>query len=606
MTPIIILVVVLAIYGVAYIFYGKRLLEQRIVKADASRPTPAIEKFDGVDYVPANKYVLYGHHFASIAGAGPITGPALALSWGWFLPLVWVLFGNIFIGAVHDYLSLMASVRHGGISIGTISESVMGRRARYIFLAYIWFALVLVLAAFLSVASSTFVGVPSAAVVALLYMPLALLFGLLVYRVGLPVKAATPLCLVILLGIIVFSLNSGIVLPYEQWVLVLSLYSIIAAALPVWYLLQPRDYLNAYLLWAFVTLAVIAPLFVATLPLTGPWITSFAAKGSVIGAVSGTAPANWDIAWFWPTVPLTIACGALSGFHSLVSSGTSSKQLANELDGLLVGYGGMLTEGAVSSLAVILPAAFVWDFSQFAANVGISADLLLKAGLNITATPSIIKISGTARFYTGYGLMQAVAWSKIFGVGSFVDLYKGFYTFAAWCLTAFVLTTLDTANRLARFAWSEMFDWVSPGLRKILANRWFASVVSVLIGAVMAYPRIPDPLDPKKTIYAYQIVWPAFSGTNQLLAALALMTAALWVYAVVKVRGAVSYLIMVPALFLWVTVTGALIVWLVYIVPYLPTIYIVTAGVVVLISVVLDFLLLWLFVRGLMSARYSS
>lgn len=345
MTPIVILLIVLLIYGVAYVFYGRKLLEQRIVKADPTRPTPAVEKFDGVDYVPANKYVLYGHHFASIAGAGPITGPAIALAWGWFLPLVWVLFGNIFIGAVHDYLSLMASVRHGGVSIGTITESVMGRRARYIFLAYIWFTLILVLAAFLSVASSTFIASPSAAVIALLYMPLALLFGLLVYRVGLSVKVATSIALVLLVGMIVFSLNSGITMSYENWVLVLTLYSIVAASLPVWYLLQPRDYLNAYLLWAFVALAVIAPLFVATAPLTGPLITSFVAKGAVIGAVSGTAPADWDIAWFWPTVPLTIACGALSGFHSVTASGTTSKQLSSELDGLLVGYGGMLTEG---------------------------------------------------------------------------------------------------------------------------------------------------------------------------------------------------------------------------------------------------------------------
>lgn len=602
MTSIVILLIVLLIYGLAYVFYGKRLLEQKIVKADPARPTPAVEKFDGIDYVPANKYVLFGHHFASIAGAGPITGPAIALAWGWFLPLLWVLFGNVFIGAVHDYLSLMASVRHGGVSIGTIAESVMGRRARYVFLAYIWFTLILVLAAFLSVASSTFIDAPSAATVALLYMPLALLFGLLVYRVGLPVKVATPIALVLLIGMLVFSLNSGITISYESWVIILSLYSIAAASLPVWYLLQPRDYLNAYLLWAFVVIAVIAPLFVAAAPLTGPSIITFTAKGTLIGAVSGTAPAGWDIAWFWPTVPLTIACGALSGFHSLVSSGTSSKQLASELDGLLVGYGGMLTEGAVSSLAVILPAAVVWDFAQFASNVGVPTDIFMKV-INTTKTPNILSLSGIARFYTSYGLMQAAAWSRIFGVGAFPDLYRGFYTFAAWCLSAFVLTTLDTANRLARFTWSEMFDWVSPGLRKVLRNRWFASTVSILLGALMAYPKIPDPVNPKRIIYAYQIVWPAFAGTNQLLAALALLTSALWVYAIVKVRGAVNYLIMIPALFLWVTVTGALLIWLIYVVPYLPALYIATAGVVVSISLVLDILLLWLFIKGLRLAR---
>ncbi|MGC8982901.1 MAG: carbon starvation CstA family protein [Desulfurococcaceae archaeon] len=598
-----VVLVVLSIYVAAYLLYGRSLLERRVVKADPSRLTPAVEKFDGVDYVPANKYVLYGHHFASIAGAGPIVGPATALAWGWLLPLVWVLFGNVFIGAVHDYLALMASVRYGGVSIGTVAESVMGRKARYVFLAYVWFALLLVLAAFLSVAASTFVAVPSAAVVSLFYMPLALFFGILVYKVGLPVKVATPIALAIMVGFLVYSLNAALVLSYEWWILVLSLYSILAAALPVWYLLQPRDYLNAWLLWSFVVLAVIAPLMVPLLPATGPAVTSFAGPGAIIGAVAGTPPAGWSIAWFWPTVPLVIACGALSGFHSLVASGTSSKQLANELDALLVGYGGMLTEGAVSSLAVILPAMVAWDFSAFAANLGIPADLLLKAGINVTATPTILKLGPAPRFYTAYGLMQAAAWSRVVGVEAFPALYKGFYTFAAWCLTAFVLTTLDTSNRLGRFVWSEFFDWLKPGIRRVVANRWVASAIPVLIGALMALPKMPDPADPRRTIYAYSLVWPAFSGTNQLLAALALLTSALWVYAVLKVRGAPSYLIMVPALFLWLTVTAALVIWLVLVVPYLPALYIATAGVVVAVSVVLDIVLILLFVRGLKLAK---
>jgi len=248
-TPVIlILVVVLVVYGLAYVFYGKRILEKKVVRASPDRVTPAYEKFDGIDYVPANKYVLYGHHFASIAGAGPITGPALAMVWGWGLPLIWVLFGNVFIGAVHDYLSIMASVRHGGVSIMSISENVMGRKAKYIFLAYVWFALVLVLAAFFSVASSTFVGTPTAATISVLFMPIALLFGLLVYRTGVSVKTGTAIALVLLILAFFYSLNVPLYLTYEAWVVVLSLYSMLAAALPVWYLLQPRDYINAYLL----------------------------------------------------------------------------------------------------------------------------------------------------------------------------------------------------------------------------------------------------------------------------------------------------------------------------------------------------------------------
>jgi carbon starvation protein len=608
--PIIILLIVLAIYAIAYILYGRKILEQRVVKADASRPTPAITKFDGVDYVPANKYVLYGHHFASIAGAGPITGPALALNWGWGLPLVWVLFGNIFIGAVHDYLAIMSSVRHGGLSVMTISESTMGRKARYIFLAYAWIALVLVLAAFLSVCSSTFISTPSAATVAVFYMPLALLFGLMVYRVGLSVKKATIIALILEVILIYSAYYLPLILPgqgpvpYQTWILILSVYSFLAASLPVWYLLQPRDYLNAYLLWAFVALAVIAPLVIPIIGLTGPWITSFVAKGVTIGAVSGTSAANADIAWFWPTVPLTIACGALSGFHSLVGSGTTSKQLANELDALLVGYGGMLTEGAVSSLAVILPAAIVWDFSAFAANAGLTTDVLLKAGINVTKTPVITSLGAVPRFTTSYGLVQALVWSRLTG-GDFVAIYKGFSTFAAWALTAFVLTTLDTANRLARFAWVELFDWVrgrSPGVYRVITNRWVASLIPIAIGAITAAPQIPNPLKPTETIPAYQVIWPAFSGTNQLLAAIALLTEALWVYAVLKVRGGVSYLIMVPAAFLWLTVTAALFIWMIYIVPSLPLLYIVTTGVLVAISLILDIALIALFAVSLRRA----
>ncbi|MCX8184750.1 MAG: carbon starvation protein A [Sulfolobales archaeon] len=599
MYPILILLVVLLLYGAAYIFYGKKLLERRVVKADPKRLTPAYEKFDGIDYVPANKYVLYGHHFASIAGAGPIVGPAVALAWGWFLPLIWVLFGNIFIGAVHDYTSIMASVRHGGVSIMTISENVMGRKARYIFLAYVWFALILVLAAFFSVASATFADVPTAATVSIIYMPLALLFGILVYKLGFDVRQATVIVLILVVAGIAYSFYTPVYLTYEGWVVVLALYSILAAALPVWYLLQPRDYLNAYLLWSFVILAVIAPLLLPVVRFTGPAIITFVAKGSVIGAPAGTPAAGLDIAWFWPVVPLTIACGALSGFHSVVGSGTTSKQLSSELDALLVGYGGMLTEGAVSSLAVILPAALVWNFAAVAQDVGLTTDLLLKAGLNITATPNILRFAGAARFYTAYGFAQGIAWSRLVGVELFPQLFIGFRTFAAWALTAFILTTLDTANRLARFAWSEMFDWLKPRrptLHKLVTNRWVASTLAVVIGAAMAYPTIPG------VGRAYLVVWPAFAGTNQLLAALALLTSTLWVYAMLKVRGAISLLMMIPALFLWLTVTLALLVWLVFIVPNLPLIYIGT-GIIVGVSVVLDILLIYLFIRGLKSAR---
>ncbi|MEM2005842.1 MAG: carbon starvation protein A [Zestosphaera sp.] len=607
---ILVLVIVLAVYGLAYLLYGRRILEKKVVRASPDRMTPAFEKFDGIDYVPANKYVLYGHHFASIAGAGPITGPALAMVWGWGLPLIWVLFGNIFIGAVHDYLAIMASVRHGGVSIMSISENVMGRKAKYIFLAYVWFALVLVLAAFFSVASSTFVGTPTAATITVLFMPIALFFGLLVYRTGVSVKTGTAIALTLLVVAFFYSLNTPLYLTYEAWVVVLSLYAIVAAALPVWYLLQPRDYINAYLLWVFVGLAIIGALIIPDLTFTGPIYTGFAAPGTVIGALAGTAAGKANIAYFWPTVPLVIACGALSGFHSVVGSGTTSKQLSNELDAMLVGYGGMLTEGALSSLAVITPIALAWNFASLASATGLPvSSALLKAGINTTTVPVITGLAGTDRFLVGYGLEQAVAWSRIFGPGVFESTFLTFRTFAAWALSGFVMTTLDTSNRLARFAWRELFDWLKPkseSAYKALTNRWVASIIPVVFGAIMAYPRIevfiPE-LNRVTTVYAYSIIWPAFAGTNQLLAALALLTATLWAYAIQKVRGGTSLLLMIPALFLWVTVTVGLIWWLYAVVPGLPPLYQAGAGTIVAVSVVLDFLLIGLFVSGLRRAK---
>ncbi len=600
MLSLLILVIVLAIYGTAFFFYGKRLLEQKVVKADPNRLTPAFEKFDGIDYVPANKYVLYGHHFASIAGSGPIVGPALATVFGWFMPLVWVLFGNIFIGAVHDYLSIMASVRHGGLSLITISENVMGRKARYIAIIYVWMALVLVLAAFFSVAASTFVAVPQTALIAFLYMPIALFFGISVYKYGLSIRLATLISVILVIIAFITSFYIPVYLTYEAWVIVLAGYSFIAAALPVWYLLQPRDYLNAYILWSFVALALIGALLVGGLPFTGPAYTDFAQPASILGAMGDLGRVR--VAYFWPVVPLIIACGALSGFHSLVGSGTTSKQLSNELDALLVGYGGMLTEGAVSSLAVITPIAFAWDFAQLGTILNYPVTGVL-AKVGITA-PTIVGLAAADRFYTGYALLQAAGWSRVFGLENFENFFIGFRVFAATALTAFILTTLDTTNRLARFAWQELFAWIkiSPGAKKALTNRWIASIVGVIIGVAMAYPQIYVP-ELRRSLPAYNIIWPAFSGTNQLLAALMLMTAALWVYAVIKVRGKVTLLTLVPALFLWLTVTLALFIWIFFVMPSLPSMYIALAGSFIIVAQVLNFLLLIFFIQGIRKSK---
>ncbi len=592
-----ILIIVFVIYGLAYVYYGKKLLQEKIIKADSSRPTPAYTRFDGVDYVPANKYVLYGHHFASIAGAGPIIGPAIAMSYGWALPLLWVLFGNVFIGAVHDYLSLMSSVRYGGISIMSVSENVMGKSARYISLAYVYFALLLVFAAFVSVASILFAKIPSAATVALIFMPLALLFGFIVYRAGVNLKLGTVIAVIIIILGFIYAYKIPFLLgynpsnsvgnlwsAYHNWIIILSIYAILAASLPVWYLLQPRDYLNAYVLWFFVFFAAFGSLVLADYRLIGTAYTSFAPRMSSFAG---------QPTYFWPAIPLIIACGALSGFHSLVGSGTSSKQLSNELDALLVGYGGMLTEGAVSSMAVILPVSLAW-----------SAPELYKLGV-LKAGENMLSLSPLDRFLVGYGYMSGEVIHRL--GGSFATGYHVFKLFAAIALASFVLTTLDTATRLARFAWQEMFDWLStksPPLHKFLTNRWFASFLVVLIGGAMAYPvvKLGGSLQP-----AYKILWPAFAGVNQLLAALALLTAALWVYMVLKTRGSTNWLIQVPAWFLWITVTAGLIWWTSDVMPKLKvSVQKVGAGSIVIVSLILDFLLIYYFVRGLIKASKSK
>ncbi len=589
----VIVVSVLVVYFLAYIYYGKKLLQEKVVKADPNRPTPAYTKYDGIDYVPTNKYVLYGHHFASIAGAGPIVGPAIAMAYGWFLPIIWVLFGNVFIGAVHDYLSLMASVRHGGLSIMSVSENVMGRKARYVFLLYVYAALILVIAAFISVAALLFKSIPAVATLAMIYMPIAIGLGMLMYRTGLSPKTSSIIGVIALFIAIVYALKIPFYIPtvkfagytidpYHLWMILLAVYAFLASVLPVWYLLQPRDYLNAYVLWSFVLLGVLGGLLVLNKPLSGPAYTSFAPK------IFSGVPTP-----FWPAIPLIIACGALSGFHSVVASGTSSKQLANELDALFVGYGGMLTEGAVSSFAVILPIALAWQQPDF-------PQLLKAAGgakyIQEYMSKGILALDKVHRFTYGYGYMLGKAFGDLTGFGA--TMVK----FSAMALASFILTTLDTAVRLGRFAWQEMFDWLEEKSRTtymIIANRYVASALAVIVGVAIAYPNV---VIAGKAKPAYNVVWPAFAGTNQLLAALALLTAALWVYAVLRVRGAVNWLIQVPAWFLWITVTTGLAWWSVKVLPRLPAVQKYGAGSLVLISLAIDFLLIYLYVQGLRKA----
>ncbi len=537
-------VIGLAFYVFFYIVYGKRI-EKEVVKADPKRPTPAVKLRDNVDYVPAKPWVLYGHHFASIAGAGPITGPAIAMAWGWLPGLLWVWFGNLFIGSVHDYLALMASVRYDGKSIQWVSGKLMTARTKYSFELFIYFALLLVIAAFIGVFTGLATTNPSIATASILFIFIAIIEGILLYRTKLPFTIASIIGIIML----VLCLYIGFAFPFvkitnaKTWYIILAIYSILASSLPVWILLQPRDYLNAYILWAGLILGLVAAVF-AFRGFNWPAFTIFSAR------TVGGQPSP-----FWPTVPLVIACGALSGFHSIVASGTSSKQLDNELSGLFVGYGSMFTEGFLSTLVITSIAAFGMQVFQ-----GAAAKLTeLKVDLNALMTDKIylgntyLKAAGAVG--GALGVMTRSFGKMTTAVGLPENVGS---TFAGLWVSAFVLTTLDTSVRLARYAWGEIWEPVkkaSEGFYNVIANKWVGSIIAAGLGLLLIWGG------------SYTVLWPGFAGSNQLLASIAMITAAVWVKQVQKAKPAWQMAVLIPALFLWITVTVALFWYLFVVIP---------------------------------------
>ena len=560
-----------AFYIVSYFTYGKSL-ERNVVRADGSTPTPAIRLRDNVDYLPAHKFVLFGHHFASIAGAGPIVGPAIAVVWGWFPALLWVWFGNLFIGSIHDYLSLMASVRYDGKSIQYVSGKLMGESSKYIFEVYVYFTLILVVAAFMGVFGALASKSPAILTASTLFMVAALIEGQLLYKTKLPfwLSSAIGVALTIL-SIVVGFLWPFINVPSLNTLYWLQfIYIIFAATLPVWFLLQPRDYLNSYILWGGVIIATIAAV-IAFRGFSWPAYTGFSAK-----VISGQPSP------FWPTVPLVIACGALSGFHSIVGSGTTSKQLDNELSGLFVGYGAMFMEGMLSTIVITSIGAFgLVVFQGF-------ADKIAAAGFDLA------KMSSDATYFGQVG--AAVINSKDVGIGGALGIFtKSFgqllnvigvpvklgITLGGLWASAFILTTLDTTNRLARYAFQELVEpikKVSKGLHGFLTDRWVASILAAAFGFFLI----------AKGGKAYTALWAGFAGANQLLASIAMLTAATWVKNVQKASTGMLAAVLIPAFFLWITVFSALIWFLVKVVPATTPVLQVILGGFVVIMLVLD------------------
>jgi carbon starvation protein len=493
-----------ALFFLAYFLYGRFL--ERVLGVDPARPTPAHTRADGIDYVPAHPAVLFGHHFASIAGAGPIVGPIAAAYFGWGAVVAWVVLGCIFIGAVHDMASLYLSVRHEGRSIASVIETVLGRPGKLLFLAFCWSTLVLVCAEFTRQVAATFVGSPEVATASLLFIALAVVFGIATNRAKVPLFAAT----LVFVPVMFACIWVGMKLPLDLvglcdlspagaqtvWTWVLIVYCFLASTLPVWLLLQPRDYLNSYLLYAMMALGFVGVFFASPAISLDPFVGWHAANAKGVAQP------------LFPILFITIACGACSGFHSLVASGTTAKQIASEGHIRIVSYGGMLLEGVLALLALLAVGTFTQG--ELLANLSSKTAVQLFAG-------------GLAGFCTKFGLPQQAG-----------------YTFMCLAVSAFLMTSVDTATRLARFTWQELFvrrgpdtgpapdprparssaaPVPSPSLPvRALSNMYVAT--GLVVGAVAAL-LLGDPEAAKN-------LWNVFASANQLLAALTLLTVSLW------------------------------------------------------------------------------
>ena len=492
MNSLLLLIVCIAILVLGYIFYGGWLCKQWGV-GDSKNQTPAHEMEDGVDYVPAKAPVLMGHHFSSIAGAGPITGPIGAAMFGWVPVVLWILVGGIFFGGVHDFGALFASIRHKGQSIGEIISTNMSKRAKMLFTIFAYLTLILVVAAFASIVATTFGAVvdeagaidkaasatnASVAMVSLLFIVIAIVFGFMVYRRNASMAVSTILGVVAIAFCMVIGMNfHPIYLSTKAWMIIVGIYIAIASVTPVWILLQPRDYLSSFLLYAMLAVALVGV------------VISHAGMGGADGlaAFNGFAVDNGNgMQYLFPVLFTTVACGAISGFHSLVSSGTTSKQLDKETDAKPIAYGGMLLECV---LAVITVCAI-----NFAYKNGITS-------------------GATAIFAGGISQMYGVC-----GEG----VVKVLNTLLVLTYSAFCLTSLDTATRLARFMFQEFFlepgqtvDDIKEGWKKTLVNPYVSTIITVILGIALG-------------MTGYSKIWGLFGAANQLLAGIGLLAVATW------------------------------------------------------------------------------
>ena len=487
MTALLIILAAIALLIVGYITYGSWLAKQWGI--DPARKTPAIEKEDGVDYVAAPPAVLMGHHFSSIAGAGPINGPIQASVFGWLPVFLWCVIGGIFFGGLQDFGSLFASIRHDGKSLGEIINDTMGQRAKKLFLIFGLLVLILVIASFVNVVAGTFFteeggfGIvtnptnnQTTAMISLLFIVIAVIYGYVTNKLNVKTLPASICGVIAIVVITVIGLNCGFVMGRTAWIVFIGIYIVVASLVPVWILLQPRDYLSSFLLYAMMGIAVI-----------GILVAAFTGSASFsIPVVTGW---NTSIGNMFPALFITVACGACSGFHSLIATGTTSKQLRSEKDAKPIGYGSMLIESALGVVSLIA--------------VGMVYAKYQEGGFG---SPSAAFGAGIATMFGEEG----------------TGIYNTIAALLTLAVSVFALTSLDTGTRLSRFMFSELFlkeneaTWKdATGVRKILAHPLFGTTFMVVIGCVLGGLKL-------------SAIWALFGAANQLLAGIALLAVCAW------------------------------------------------------------------------------
>lgn len=521
-------------FKLSYRFYGRYL--DRVFDMDHENETPAKLIQDERDYVPAKWQVVFSHHFSSIAGGGPIVGPAIAAIYGFYPSLLWIIIGAIFIGAVHDFTALFVSMRERGKSIAEVAHNTFGKTGYILFIIFVLFMVFLVTAAFLGLTSTALSslapakalglekgqsilktvtdpdsgvvmarigGVASTSVV--IITAIAPLLGWLMFRVKVRVLFLSLISIVVAALSIAVGLAYPITIRPDVWMLIISLYVLAAAGLPVWVVLQPRDFINSFILYAGIAALTVGILLGGLKGMT----IKFPAVNAAMGAQK--------LGPMWPIMFITIACGAISGFHSLIASGTTSKQISRESHALRIGFGGMLLEGLLAA-AVLITLASVLDFSQY-------VDIVFPA-------------EGRSNPVVAF----ALAMGRLLGSATSVPVYAG-TIFGILLVEGFLVTTLDTAVRLNRYLFEELWELLFENPPKFLMSYLFNAGLSVAIMLLFAYKQ------------AFLALWPVFGSSNQLLAALGLITVSAWLLK----RGKPAFFTVIPAVFMIVTTVASLI-----------------------------------------------